>query len=75
MLSCPLPCAALRHFTPVAPQRGGALHMTQGHENSRARQQFGETYVNQKPADPSLNLQFVDEALNLVRERVCANHA
>jgi hypothetical protein len=37
-------------------------------KNSRARQQFGETYVNQKPADPSLNLQFVDEALNLVRD-------
>jgi hypothetical protein len=24
--------------------------------------------VNQKPADPSLNLEFVDEALKLVRE-------
>ena len=24
--------------------------------------------MNQKPADPSLNLEFVDEALNLVRD-------
>ena len=32
------------------------------------RQQCGETYVNQKPADPGLNLEFVDEALKLVRD-------
>jgi len=34
----------------------------------RVRQQFGKTYVNQMTADPSLNLEFVDEALNLVRD-------
>ena len=37
-------------------------------KDSRVRQQLGETYVNEKPADPSLNLEFVDEALNLVRD-------
>jgi hypothetical protein len=36
-------------------------------KDRRIRQQFGETYVNQN-ASPGLNLEFVDEALNLVRD-------
>ena len=33
-----------------------------------AIRQSEETYVTEMPADPGLNLEFVDEALNLVRD-------
>jgi hypothetical protein len=67
MLSCPFPLAAPRYFSLIAPQRGGALQHDPGVKKD-VRQQFEETSVNQKPTDPNLNLEFVDEALNLVRD-------
>ena len=68
MLSYPYPVQG-RHFHAHCPAMGRRFTHDLGvKKDSRVRQQLGETYVNEKPADPSLNLEFVDEALNLVRD-------
>jgi hypothetical protein len=68
MLSYPYPVQG-RHFHAHCPATGRRFTHDLGvKKDSRVRQQLGETYVNEKPADPSLNLEFVDEALNLVRD-------
>jgi hypothetical protein len=64
----PYPVQSYGIFTAHCPSLGRRFtHNLGAKKHGRIRQRFEETSVNQKPADPSLNLEFVDEALNLVR--------
>src|SRR6476620_4907811 len=69
VLSCPHPVQSHGIFRAHCPALGRRFRHGLGVKKyGRIRQRFGETSVNQKRADPSLNLEFVDEALNLVRD-------
>ena len=68
ILSCPYPVQDYGSFrAPICPRNGEAFFFF-FFKFFRNRQRFQETSVNQEPADPSLNLEFVDEAPSLVRD-------